>query len=366
MRHLIHLVAGARPNFMKIAPIVRALQARAERFDWRIIHTGQHHDQAMSEVFFDELGIPPPDHRLGAGGGSHAQQTARIMLAYEPIARTERPACVIVVGDVDSTLACALVAAKLRLPVAHVEAGLRSGDRAMPEEINRLAVDAISDWLFVTEPAGRDNLLREGKPESRVFSVGHVMIDNLFFQLARLANATVDPAGGVRPAGGRYGVVTLHRPSNVDDPAALAGIVSALGAIARRLPLVFPVHPRTRASLERFGIALPPGLHPCPPQPFMAFLALWKDAALVLTDSGGLQEESTALGVPCVTLRENTERPITLEEGTNTLAGTDPAAIERAALAALEARTRTARRPALWDGLAAQRIVAQLEALLAR
>lgn len=366
MRHLIHLVAGARPNFMKIAPIVRALQARAERFDWRIIHTGQHHDQAMSEVFFDELGIPLPDHRLGAGGGSHAQQTARIMLAYEPIVLAERPACVIVVGDVDSTLACALVAVKLRLPVAHVEAGLRSGDRAMPEEINRLAVDAISDWLFVTEPAGRDNLLREGKPESRVFSVGHVMIDNLFFQLARLANAAVDPAAGLRPAGGRYGVVTLHRPSNVDEPAALAGIVSALGAIARRLPLVFPVHPRTRANLERFGIVLPPGVHPCPPQPFMAFLALWKDAALVLTDSGGLQEESTALGVPCVTLRENTERPITLEEGTNTLAGTDPAAIERAALAALEARTRAARRPALWDGLAAQRIVAQLEALLAR
>ena len=365
MRHLIHLVAGARPNFMKIAPIVRALQARAERFDWRIVPTGQHHDQAMSEVFFDELGIPPPDHRLGAGGGSHAQQTARIMLAYEPIALAERPACVIVVGDVDSTLACALVAAKLRLPVAHVEAGLRSGDRAMPEEINRLAVDAISDWLFVTEPAGRDNLLREGRPESCIFSVGHVMIDNLFFQLARLADATVDPAAGLRPAGGRYGVVTLHRPSNVDDPVALAGIVAALGAIARRLPLVFPVHPRTRASLERFGIALPPGVQPCAPQPFMAFLALWKDAAVVLTDSGGLQEESTALGVPCVTLRENTERPITLEEGTNTLAGTDPAAIERAALAALEGRNPTPRRPALWDGLAAQRIVARLETLLA-
>ena len=365
MRHLIHLVAGARPNFMKIAPIVRALQARADRFAWRIVHTGQHHDHAMSEVFFEELGIPPPDHRLGAGGGSHAQQTARIMLAYEPIAVAERPACVVVVGDVDSTLACALVAAKLRLRVAHVEAGLRSGDTTMPEEINRLAVDAISDWLFVTEPAGRANLLREGKPEARVFSVGHVMIDNLFFQLARLAQAPADSVAEPRPAPGPYGVVTLHRPSNVDDPVVLAGVVSALGAVSRRLPLVFPVHPRTRANLARFGIALPVGVLACDPLPFMSFLALWKDAAIVLTDSGGLQEETTALGVPCVTLRENTERPVTIEEGTNVLAGTAPAAIERAAVAALEAGVRPARRPALWDGRAAQRIVAQLEALLA-
>lgn len=363
MRHLIHLVAGARPNFMKIAPIVRALRERADAFDWRIVHTGQHHDREMSEVFFDELGIPPPDHRMAAGGTGHAQQTARIMLAYEPIALAERPACVVVVGDVDSTLACALVAAKLRLPVAHVEAGLRSGDRAMPEEINRLAVDAISDWLFTTEPAALANLRREGHPPQRVFEVGHVMIDNLFHQLARLERDGLPGAPPPRPEG-RYGVVTLHRPGNVDDPAVLAGIVSALGAIARRLPLVFPVHPRTRASLQRHGIALPPGVLACEPLPFMPFLALWKDAAIVLTDSGGLQEETTALGVPCVTLRDTTERPVTVDEGSNVLAGTEPAAIERAAFAILDGGARAGRRPALWDGHAARRIVAHLERLL--
>ena len=237
MRTLIHLVAGARPNFMKIAPIVRALQARADRFEWRIVHTGQHHDHDLSAVFFEELGIPAPDVHMGAGGGSHARQTARIMIAYEDVLLRERPDCTLVVGDVDSTLACALTARKLQIPVAHVEAGLRSGDTAMPEEINRLATDAISDWLFVTEPSGCDNLRREGRPEERIFFVGHVMIDNLMHQLERLART--DASGfrspALRAGLGRYGVVTLHRPSNVDDPEVLAGIVGALGQIATKI-----------------------------------------------------------------------------------------------------------------------------------
>jgi UDP-N-acetylglucosamine 2-epimerase (non-hydrolysing) len=366
MRTLIHLVAGARPNFMKIAPIVRALQARADRFAWRIVHTGQHHDHDMSAVFFEELGIPAPDVHMGAGGGSHARQTARIMIAYEDVLLRERPHCTLVVGDVDSTLACALTARKLQIPVAHVEAGLRSGDTAMPEEINRLATDAISDWLFVTEPSGCDNLRREGRPEERIFFVGHVMIDNLMHQLERLAQT--DASGfrspALRAGLDRYGVVTLHRPSNVDDPEVLAGIVGALGQIATELPLVFPVHPRTRASLQRAGIALPAGVIDTTPLSFMDFLSLWKDAALVLTDSGGLQEETTALGVPCVTLRENTERPITVAQGSNLLAGTRPPAILAAARRALSGELPTDRRPPLWDGQAARRIVDHLARLL--
>lgn len=366
MTRLIDLVAGARPNFMKIAPIVRALQARADAFRFRIVHTGQHHDHEMSAVFFEELGIPAPDVHMGAGGGSHARQTARIMLAYEDVLLRERPDCTLVVGDVDSTLACALTARKRQIPVAHVEAGLRSGDTAMPEEINRLATDAISDWLFVTEPSGCENLRREGKPEERIFFVGHVMIDNLMHQLGRLAqaDATGFRSTALRAGLPRYGVVTLHRPSNVDEPAVLAGIVAALGELAADLPLVFPVHPRTRASLQRAGLSLPPGVIDTQPLSFMDFLSLWKDAALVLTDSGGLQEETTALGVPCITVRENTERPVTVEQGTNLLAGTRPAAIVQAARRALRGEVPAGRRPPLWDGQAAQRIVDHLARLL--
>ena len=347
MTRLIDLVAGARPNFMKIAPIVRALQARADAFRFRIVHTGQHHDHEMSAVFFEELGIPAPDVHMGAGGGSHARQTARIMLAYEVVLLRERPDCTLVVGDVDSTLACALTARKRQIPVAHVEAGLRSGDTAMPEEINRLATDAISDWLFVTEPSGCENLRREGKPEERIFFVGHVMIDNLMHQLGRLAqaDATGFRSTALRAGLPRYGVVTLHRPSNVDEPAVLAGIVAALGELAADLPLVFPVHPRTRASLQRAGLSLPPGVIDTQPLSFMDFLSLWKDAALVLTDSGGLQEETTALGVPCITVRENTERPVTVEQGTNLLAGTRPAAIVQAAREALRGEVPAGRPP---------------------
>lgn len=366
MRRMIHLVAGARPNFMKIAPIVRALQARADAFDFRIIHTGQHYDREMSEVFFEELGIPTPDHHMEAGGGTHAQQTARIMIAYEEIALRERPDCTLVVGDVNSTLACSIVAKKLQLPVAHVEAGLRSGDLSMPEEINRLVTDAISDWLFVTEPAGQENLLREGKPSERIFFVGHVMIDNLYFQVEQLANADLSKleSTAIKARMPRYGVVTLHRPSNVDEPEVLRGILRALAHTARELPLVFPVHPRTRANLERFGIEVAPGILLTPPLSYMDFLNLWKDAVIVMTDSGGLQEETTAMGIACLTIRTNTERPVTVTEGTNTLVGTRPEAIIEAADQVLHTGGKSGHRPQFWDGRAAERIVAQLATLL--
>jgi len=363
---MIHLVAGARPNFMKIAPIVRALQARADAFAFRIVHTGQHYDREMSDVFFEELGIPKPDFHLEAGGGSHAQQTAKIMVAYEEIVRQSRPACTLVVGDVNSTLACSIVAKKLHVPVAHVEAGLRSGDMAMPEEVNRVVTDSISDWFFVTEPAGVENLLREGKPRERIHFVGHVMVDNLLFQMARLENADRSSFASETIKAGlpTYGVVTLHRPSNVDSPSVLRGIVTGLAEIARELPLVFPVHPRTRHSLDAAGLVVPEGIVLTKPLSFMDFLNLWKDARLVLTDSGGLQEETTALGVPCLTLRENTERPVTVDEGTNTVVGTDPARIVRHAREALQAPRNGVRRPALWDGQAARRIVAELQRVL--
>jgi UDP-N-acetylglucosamine 2-epimerase (non-hydrolysing) len=364
---MIYLVAGARPNFMKIAPIVRALQAHGG-LSFKIIHTGQHYDREMNDVFFEELGIPQPDLFMAAGGGSHAQQTAKIMLAFEELCVAQRPDAVLVVGDVNSTLACSIVAKKLTIPVAHVEAGLRSGDMSMPEEINRLVTDSISDWFFVTEPSAVEHLRREGKPEAAVHYVGHVMVDNVLFQANKLAasggagleSATIKAGLGLS-GGKRYGVVTLHRPSNVDDAAMLGQLAGALREIARELPLVFPVHPRTRANLEKFDISLGPDITLVGPQGYMAFLDLWKDAALVLTDSGGLQEETTALGVPCVTLRENTERPVTVEEGTNVLAGTSPQAITAAAAQILRGEGKQGRRPHLWDGKAAERIVAVLD-----
>jgi UDP-N-acetylglucosamine 2-epimerase (non-hydrolysing) len=362
---LIYLVAGARPNFMKIAPIVRALQAQ-QKLSFKIIHTGQHYDREMNDVFFEELGIPQPDVFMAAGGGSHAQQTAKIMVGFEELCNDERPAAVLVVGDVNSTLACSIVAKKLNIPVAHVEAGLRSGDMAMPEEINRLVTDSISDWFFATEPAAVEHLKREGKPDAAIHYVGHVMVDNVLYQADQLTRA--DTSGFETSAfkasalenGGRYGVVTLHRPSNVDEPETFARIAGALKEIAADLPLIFPVHPRTRANIEKFGIDLGPNVTLAGPQAYMAFLNLWKDAAVVLTDSGGLQEETTALGVPCVTIRENTERPVTIEEGTNVLAGTDPARIVDEARKVLQGKGKQGRRPALWDGKAAERIVAVL------
>ena len=356
---LLYLVAGARPNFMKLAPLVRALDERSDVLAYRIVHTGQHYDREMSDVFFDELGIPKPDYHLGAGGGSHAQQTAKVMVAFEELCAGTRPDAVVVVGDVNSTLACSIVAKKLGIGVAHVEAGLRSGDIAMPEEINRLVTDAISDWFFVTEPSGVEHLRHEGKPDDRVHYVGHVMVDNVLFQRDLLARG--EPAQGAgsafKAAHPRYGAVTLHRPSNVDDAQVFGRIAAALREVSVQLPLVFPVHPRTRANIERFGIDLGPRVHLVPPLAYMEFLDLWKDAALVLTDSGGLQEETTALGIPCLTLRENTERPVTVTDGTNVLVGSDPALIRAEVAKILAGQGKQGRRPHLWDGHAAQRIV---------
>lgn len=366
MKKLIYLVAGARPNFMKIAPIIRALQSQSDFFDFQLIHTGQHYDREMSDVFFEELGIPQPDHHLECGGGSHAEQTAKIMVAFEKICTHQKPDCVLVVGDVNSTLACSIVAKKMQIPVAHVEAGLRSGDRSMPEEINRLVTDSISDWFFCTEPAGVENLLAEGKPKSVIFHVGHVMVDNLLYQRDRLATAdtTAFQSTAIKANIPRYGIVTLHRPSNVDEKASLGKIIQALNTIAVQLPLIFPVHPRTRANLERFGLTISDNIILTGPLSYMDFLNLWKDATLVMTDSGGLQEETTALGIPCLTLRKNTERPITSEEGTNTLVGTHAEAIIREAEKILQGHGKVGKRPMLWDGSAAIRTVQHLRNVL--
>lgn len=366
----MYLVAGARPNFMKIAPIVRALRVHGG-FAFKIIHTGQHYDREMNDVFFEELGIPQPDVFMAAGGGSHSQQTAKIMVAFEELCQTDRPDAVLVVGDVNSTLACSIVAKKLNIPVAHVEAGLRSGDMTMPEEINRMVTDSISDWFFVTEPSGVANLKQEGKPDLAIHYVGHVMVDNLLYQAEKLAN--LDASGfetsgfkaGHSANGGQYGVITLHRPSNVDSAEMMIRIGGALSEIATELPLIFPVHPRTRGNLEKFGVELGPNITLVGPQAYMAFLNLWKDAAVVLTDSGGLQEETTALGVPCITIRENTERPVTVDEGTNVLAGTDPVRIIAEVRKVLRGEGKQGRRPHLWDGKAAERIVEVLAAELA-
>lgn len=344
---------------MKVAPIIRELDRAQHRFSYKLVHTGQHYDREMNDVFFEELGIPRPDIHLGACGGSHAEQTARIMTGFERACLEERPDLVMVVGDVNSTLACSITAKKLGVDVAHVEAGLRSGDMTMPEEINRRVTDSISDHLFVTEKAGVHNLLAEGKPRDRVHLVGHVMIDNLLHQVDRLngENANCRKSREWKAAQPRYGVVTLHRPANVDFETTLRGIAGALRMVSGHLPLVFPVHPRTRAGLDRFGIDLGAAVHLTEPLSYMDFLNLWKDARLVLTDSGGLQEETTALGVSCITIRDNTERPITVEEGTNVLAGIDPAPIIAESMKVLGGGGKIGRRPELWDGRAAERIV---------
>lgn len=360
----ILVVAGARPNFMKIAPIVRELRRQAASGGpaWEMVHTGQHYDYAMSKVFFDELGLPEPEHFLEAGSGTHAEQTARVMVAFEKVCVETRPDMVVVVGDVNSTLACAVTAKKLGIGVAHVEAGLRSRDWTMPEEINRIVTDALADLLFVTEPAGRENLLQEGKPEERILFAGNVMVDTLLHQLDRLAD--LPPAEGLPEEGEPYGVVTLHRPSNVDDPVVFRGILEALAEIGRDLPLLYPIHPRARKRMEEFdlsALAEGPGLRLLPPLSYLNFLRLWKEARLVLTDSGGLQEETTALGVPCFTVRENTERPVTVDVGSNTLVGTAREGILEAFRRFQAGELKEGRVPDLWDGRAAERIVAALK-----
>ena len=350
---------------MKIAPIVRAIQAHGG-LAYKIIHTGQHYDREMNDVFFEELGIPEPDVFMAAGSGSHAQQTGKIMVAFEEYCKVHRPDAVLVVGDVNSTLACSIVAKKLCIPVAHVEAGLRSGDMSMPEEINRLVTDSISDWFFVTEPSAVEYLRREGKEEASIHFVGHVMVDNVLYQAAKLANTDTSEfeTDAFKKAAlsneGRYGIVTLHRPSNVDSAEMMTKISGALREISAELPLFFPVHPRTRNNLEKFDIDLGPNITLMGPQAYMPFLNLWKDATVVLTDSGGLQEETTALGVPCITIRENTERPVTVDEGSNVLVGTDPMRIVSEVKKVLIGEGKQGRRPYLWDGKAAERIVDRL------
>ncbi len=362
-RMKIVLVAGARPNFMKVAPIIREFRKHEDVFDWRLVHTGQHYDHGMSDVFFEELGIPQPHFHMGAGGGSHAEQTARIMIEFERYCAEEKPALVMVVGDVNSTLACSIVAKKQGCRVAHVEAGLRSGDMSMPEEINRIVTDSISDLFFVTEPSGQSNLLKEGHSERDIFFIGHVMIDNLFFQLRRLneEGAKSLETDSLKKRYERYGVVTMHRPANVDHYPTLKGIVDALNEISQTLPLIFPIHPRTAANLEKFSLKTSDRIERLSPLPYMEFLNLWKDALIVLTDSGGLQEETTALGIPCITMRSNTERPVTVLEGSNIIAGTNPQEILRLTLETIHSPPTQKRRiPEFWDGNAASRMMTVL------
>ncbi len=406
------LIAGARPNFMKIASIVEALDAHnrttragRRRLDYLVIHTGQHYDEKMSGTFFKELGLPKPAVDLEVGSASHAVQTAEIMKRFEPVLEKERPDAVIVVGDVNSTAACALVAAKItysgtgdaatrsRPLIAHVEAGLRSRDRSMPEEINRIVTDSIADILFVTEADAVRNLIREGVPRRHIHFVGNTMVDTLLRHRTRAERSPVlERLGLLKPAAPSrrsrrsasgdsavrpYGVVTLHRPSNVDDPMVFRGILDALLTVCRTLPLIFPVHPRTFAHITKFGLAAEcpllgagepikdpqSGLYCIEPLGYLDFLRLMSQARIVLTDSGGIQEETTVLGVPCVTLRKNTERPVTISHGTNILAGTDTAAIIRKARQQL-ARGHRPAHPPYWDGNAGRRIVKMLERIL--
>lgn len=346
------MVAGAR--LMKVKPVVDSLEARGA--DVVLVHTGQHYDDAMSDVFFAELGLRAPDRSLGVGSGTHATQTAGVLAAFEPVVAEVDPDVVVVVGDVNSTLACALVGAKAGCLVAHVEAGPRSRDWDMPEEVNRVVVDRVSDYLFAPSADAVANLAAEGYRPDQVHLVGNVMIDTLFANLERARARPVLARLGLEA--GRYGLVTMHRPSNVDDPAVLAGLLGALAQVSRTLPLVFPVHPRTAARLAGGAVAL--GLRLVPPSGYLDFIALEASARLVLTDSGGVQEETTALGVACLTLRESTERPVTVTEGTNRVVGTCPAAVIGACEEVLAAQV-TPRRPALWDGRAGERIAAVLD-----
>jgi UDP-N-acetylglucosamine 2-epimerase (non-hydrolysing) len=376
--HALHgkimCVVGARPNFMKIAPVMVALKHISPPIDLVLVHTGQHYDAAMNDQHFADLGIPAPDINLEVGSGTHAVQTAEVMRRFEPVLDDEAPSILLVVGDVNSTLACALVAAKKGIFVVHVEAGLRSRDRTMPEEINRLLTDQISDLLLTTERSAADNLMCEGIDESRIHFVGNVMIDTLRNNLPRAISAekTIRLAGDSKnfPAGSKqFAILTLHRPSNVDDPQVLRALLETIGVISVDLPVLFPVHPRTREKIERFGlmhIIENSSVLLLPPVGYLEMLGLMKDARLVLTDSGGIQEETTALGVPCITLRNNTERPITVTEGTNTITGQNPEKILATYREVMATGGKAGRVPEFWDGHAADRIAVILRDWLAK
>jgi len=352
---VLHVV-GARPNYMKIAPIMAEMHTHPHEFQQILVHTGQHYDQNMSERFFAQLGMVQPDEFLGVGSGTHGEQTGRVMLTFEPVLLKHRPDWVFVVGDVNSTLACALVAAKLSIPVAHVEAGLRSGDRTMPEEINRLITDQIADLLFTHSREADENLLREGIAPEKIHFVGNVMIDSLTKMLPAARELQVLADLGLCPR--QYVLATFHRPSNVDDPSDLSELFSALNTISETLPVIFPVHPRTRQRIALRDIRrLNSGLRLLEPLGYLEFLALMNSAALVLTDSGGVQEETTFLGVPCLTVRPSTERPVTLSHGTNRLVASDRTSIVDAFRAALCGAGKNGSRPELWDGGTAKRII---------
>ena len=371
---VIHIV-GARPNFMKIAPLMEEMSKYPQDFDQLLLHTGQHYDEGMSKSFFDDLRLTKPDVYLGVGSGTHAEQTGKIMIEFERVCIQEKPDLVIVVGDVNSTIACALVAAKLCIPIAHIEAGLRSFDRTMPEEINRILTDQISDYLFTTCEDANQNLIKEGIPENKIFFVGNTMIDTMLSHMEIAKNSVILEKLGLRKDNKikKYGVVTLHRPSNVDNPKTLKGILNALNEFAREIPIIFPAHLRTIKQIKNFKLQemvnyeenfLSKGLNntnrnilAIPPLGYLDFLCLMSNAAIVLTDSGGIQEETTILGIPCLTLRNNTERPITVKEGTNTVVGNNPDNIINTALSVLENQNSRKKIPKYWDGKAAERIV---------
>ena len=355
MKKIISVV-GARPNFMKIAPLHKAFKSYSDKIEHIICHTGQHYDEKMSKIFFDDLELPKPDYYLGVGSGSHAEQTAKVMIEFEKILLQETPDLIIVVGDVNSTIACSLTAAKLHIKVAHVEAGLRSGDRLMPEEINRVLTDSISDYLFVTEKSGMSNLAEEGVSSEKIFFAGNVMIDSLINYLPKADNSNVHDQFGISK--GEYVLVTLHRPSNVDIFEQAVKLRDLLNTISEKRKIIFPMHPRTLNNWENFDLinSLNSDIKLTEPIGYIDFLSLTKNAELILTDSGGIQEESTYLGIQCITLRTSTERPITVEIGTNQLLGTDLPKAQEAALNVLNGELKQGNIPELWDGNSAKRI----------